>query len=69
MIAASYWSLLDPAFDFATQSGTYGDEGQFAWVPVAIGFTAGAAFVYDCHHNLVLCCFSGSMYPLCHNSQ
>ncbi|XP_047465500.1 zinc transporter ZIP11-like isoform X2 [Mugil cephalus] len=43
MLAASYWSLLAPAIDMAEDSGKY---GSFAFVPVAIGFTLGAAFVY-----------------------
>ncbi|KAG7267451.1 hypothetical protein CRUP_033406 [Coryphaenoides rupestris] len=43
MLAASYWSLLAPAIDMAEDSGKY---GAFAFVPVAVGFTLGAAFVY-----------------------
>ncbi|KAL4648668.1 zinc transporter ZIP11 isoform X3 [Arapaima gigas] len=43
MLAASYWSLLAPAIDMAEDSGKY---GAFAFVPVAVGFTFGAAFVY-----------------------
>ncbi|XP_054455078.1 zinc transporter ZIP11-like isoform X2 [Anoplopoma fimbria] len=43
MLAASYWSLLAPAIDMAEDSGKY---GSFAFLPVAIGFTLGAAFVY-----------------------
>ncbi|XP_067101380.1 zinc transporter ZIP11-like [Osmerus mordax] len=43
MLAASYWSLLAPAIDMAEDSGKY---GSFACVPVAVGFTLGAAFVY-----------------------
>lgn len=43
MIAASYWSLLEPAIEMADLSGVY---GAFAFVPVVIGFVAGAAFVY-----------------------
>ena len=46
MTAASYWSLLAPAIDAASQSGSYGKEGQWAFIPVAIGFILGAAFVY-----------------------
>lgn len=46
MIAASYWSLLDPAIEMAQTSGSYGDTGQWAFVPVAIGFTLGSLFVY-----------------------
>ncbi|XP_033988836.1 zinc transporter ZIP11-like isoform X1 [Trematomus bernacchii] len=43
MLAASYWSLLAPAIGMAEDSGKY---GSFAFVPVAVGFTLGAAFVY-----------------------
>uniref|UniRef100_A0AAY4DBY1 Zinc transporter ZIP11 n=1 Tax=Denticeps clupeoides TaxID=299321 RepID=A0AAY4DBY1_9TELE len=43
MLAASYWSLLAPAIEMAEDSGKY---GAFAFLPVAVGFTLGAAFVY-----------------------
>ncbi|XP_004447529.1 zinc transporter ZIP11 isoform X2 [Dasypus novemcinctus] len=43
MLAASYWSLLAPAVEMATSSGGF---GAFAFLPVAVGFTLGAAFVY-----------------------
>ncbi|XP_023569917.1 zinc transporter ZIP11 isoform X3 [Octodon degus] len=43
MLAASYWSLLAPAVEMATSSGGF---GVFAFIPVAVGFTLGAAFVY-----------------------
>lgn len=43
MLAASYWSLLAPAVEMATSSGGY---GAFAFLPVAVGFSLGAAFVY-----------------------
>ncbi|XP_028395259.1 zinc transporter ZIP11-like [Dendronephthya gigantea] len=46
MTAASYWSLLAPAIEMASQSNMYGEDGQYAFVPVAIGFLMGAAFVY-----------------------
>lgn len=46
MVAASYWSLLAPAIEMAAESKTYGPEGEFAFVPVAVGFLVGAAFVY-----------------------
>jgi len=46
MTAASYWSLLAPAIELAEKSGYYGAEGQWAFIPVAIGFVFGAAFVY-----------------------
>ncbi|XP_048222542.1 zinc transporter ZIP11 isoform X2 [Perognathus longimembris pacificus] len=44
MLAASYWSLLAPAVEMATTSGNF---GAFAFFPVAVGFTLGAAFVYS----------------------
>lgn len=46
MAAASYWSLLAPAIEMATESKVYGAEGEYAFVPVAVGFLIGAAFVY-----------------------
>lgn len=46
MLAASYWSLLAPAIEMAQESGTYGADGEWAFVPVAIGFALGAYFVY-----------------------
>ncbi|GAB1610846.1 zinc transporter ZIP11-like isoform X3 [Argonauta hians] len=45
MTAASYWSLLDPAVDTARTSGTYGQNGEYAFVPVTIGFVLGSLFV------------------------
>eukprot|EP00035_Acanthoeca_spectabilis_P039882 m.65631 g.65631 ORF g.65631 m.65631 type:complete len:339 (-) comp9775_c0_seq1:282-1298(-) len=46
MLAASYWSLLAPAIEMASESGDYGAEGEWAFVPAAIGFALGAFFVY-----------------------
>jgi len=46
MVAASFWSLLDPAIEMAQQSGLYGDKGQYAFAPVSLGFLLGALFVY-----------------------
>lgn len=46
MIAASFWSLLSPAIELAKYSGKYGEQGEFAFLPVAGGFLFGAAFVY-----------------------
>lgn len=43
MLAASYWSLLAPAIEMAEESGKY---GAFAFLPAAVGFVLGAAFVY-----------------------
>lgn len=45
MIAASYWSLLAPAVELAEESKRYGDNGEYAWCPVALGFIFGALFV------------------------
>lgn len=42
MAAASYWSLLAPAIEMAEDSKLY---GQYAVVPVALGFLIGALFV------------------------
>lgn len=46
MTAASYWSLLAPAIEMAEESGMYGNEGQLAFIPAAIGFLLGAVFVW-----------------------
>lgn len=46
MIAASYWSLLEPAIEIAEKSGIYGVHGEWAFLPVAVGFLFGAFFVY-----------------------
>lgn len=46
MLAASYWSLLAPAIEMAESSGMYGQSGEYAFAPVAIGFIFGALFVY-----------------------
>lgn len=46
MIAASYWSLLAPAIELAGQDSTYGDDGQFSFIPALVGFLFGAFFVY-----------------------
>ena len=46
MLAASYWSLLEPAIEMAEQSGSYGDNGAYAFVPAAVGFFLGGGFVY-----------------------
>lgn len=40
MIAASFWSLLQPAIEMAEQSGTP------AWLPAVVGFLAGGAFLW-----------------------
>lgn len=46
MIAASYWSLLAPAIEMASESKIYGQNGEYAFVPVGVGFLIGAAFVF-----------------------
>jgi len=40
MIAASFWSLLAPSIAMAE------NQGQIAWVPAAVGFAAGALFLF-----------------------
>ncbi len=40
MVAASVWSLLLPAIDMSA------GYGKFAFVPAAVGFSAGIAFLY-----------------------
>lgn len=42
MLAASFWSLLNPAIEMAEQDWAKG----WAWVPVAIGFVGGAIFIF-----------------------
>jgi len=46
MLAASYWSLLEPALEMAAGMNTYGEDGQWAFLPVSVGFFFGAAFVF-----------------------
>jgi ZIP family zinc transporter len=45
MIAASYWSLLAPAIEKAEETYLLG-AGPPAWVPAAVGFMAGALFLF-----------------------
>ncbi|MFU8792394.1 MAG: ZIP family metal transporter [Acholeplasmataceae bacterium] len=40
MIAASFWSLLDPAIAMADQ------QGVISWIVVAVGFALGGLFLY-----------------------
>lgn len=42
MLAASFWSLLNPAVEMAQGSWSQ----NWAWVPVAIGFILGALFIF-----------------------
>ncbi|KAL3997187.1 ZIP Zinc transporter family protein [Acanthocheilonema viteae] len=53
MTAASFWSLLAPAIELAQA-----DMGSFAFLPVAIGFAAGSAFVYAADRIMPSCVFS-----------
>lgn len=46
MMAASFWSLLAPAIEMASESKTYGQNGEYAFAPVALGFFLGGLFVY-----------------------
>ncbi len=46
MLAASYWSLLEPALEMAAGMGSYGEEGEWAFIPVSVGILLGAGFVY-----------------------
>lgn len=45
MIAASFWSLLNPAIEMAESSKLY---GVYSFLPVAGGFLLGSIFVYGC---------------------
>lgn len=40
MIAASFWSLLAPSIEMAE------NNGQIGWLPAAVGFLAGGAFLF-----------------------
>lgn len=44
MVAAAVWSLLIPAIEFSSQSGGTG------WIPAAVGFLAGMAFMLLLDH-------------------
>ena len=37
---------MAPGIEMAAASKNYGATGQFAFIPVAVGFVLGAAFVY-----------------------
>ena len=45
MIAASFWSLLAPSIEKAEETFLLG-QGPPAWVPAAVGFMAGALFLF-----------------------
>ena len=40
MIAASFWSLLNPAIQMAEEQGVH------SWIPAVVGFLAGGAFLF-----------------------
>ena len=40
MIAASFWSLLNPAINMAEE------RGMIPWIPAVLGFLSGGAFLY-----------------------
>lgn len=42
MIAASFWSLLEPSIEMAGELG----YGKLVWVPALVGFFFGAAFLW-----------------------
>ena len=46
MLAASYFSLLAPAIQFAQESGQYGETGTWSFVPASIGVLLGGLFVH-----------------------
>ena len=41
MMAASFWSLLQPAIELVEET-----HGAWAFLPAALGFVLGGAFVY-----------------------
>ena len=41
MVAASFWSLLNPAIEIAERL-----YPGFSWLPAAVGFLLGALFIY-----------------------
>lgn len=43
MLAASYWSLLAPAFEIVEKSL---EDKRWSFIPVGVGFLAGGLFVY-----------------------
>ncbi|XP_075225277.1 zinc/iron regulated transporter-related protein 48C isoform X2 [Lycorma delicatula] len=47
MTAASYWSLLAPAIEMAEESSFYGEKGEYAFIPVSLGFLFGCLFVFS----------------------
>lgn len=45
MLAATFWSLLQPALEVAASTRSYGELGEYAYLPVGAGFLLGALFV------------------------
>lgn len=63
-------SLLEPAIEMAESSKLYGESGQYAFIPVAIGFFFGAFFVFGAdqlmhHFNLGTTNFLKGKLMLC----
>ena len=46
MIAASFWSLLSPAISYVELQNEMGLSNMPVWFPPAVGFFAGALFLY-----------------------
>jgi len=46
MIAASFWSLLSPAIEYVELQNELGLSSTPVWLPPAVGFFAGASFLY-----------------------
>lgn len=46
MIAASYWSLLAPAIAMSEEAVAAGETAVPPWIPAAVGFMAGALFLF-----------------------
>ena len=46
MIAASFWSLLSPAIEYVELQNELGLSSTPGWLPPAVGFFAGALFLY-----------------------
>ena len=46
MIAASFWSLLSPSIEYVELQNELGLSSTPVWLPPAIGFFAGALFLY-----------------------
>jgi ZIP family zinc transporter len=44
MVAASFWSLLTPSIEMSEHM--YPDSAMMKWFPAAMGFLAGALFIY-----------------------